>query len=57
MTAMSGVVQLAFMKSLAIWDDIEIYTDTVGLVGTLQLAQIRVEDLQLYFSSNVCCQT
>ena len=49
MTSMSGVVQLAFMKSLAIWDDIEIYTDTVGLVVTLQLAQIRVED---FYSCN-----
>ena len=42
MTSMGGVVQLAFMKSLAIWDDIEIYTDTIGLVVTLQLAQIEV---------------
>ena len=32
------------MKSLAAWDDIEIYTDTTGLVVTLQLAQIEVED-------------
>ena len=44
MTSMSGVVKLAFMKSLAVWDDIEIYTDTIGLVVTLQLAQIEVED-------------
>ena len=49
MTSMSGVVQLAFMKSLAIWDDIEIYADTVGLVVTLQLAQIRVQD---FYSCN-----
>ena len=32
------------MKSLAVWDDIEIYTDTIGLVVTLQLAQIEVDD-------------
>ena len=44
MTSMSGVVQLAFMKSLAVWDDTEIYTDTIGLEVTLQLAQIDVED-------------
>ena len=44
MTSMSGIVQLAFMKSLAVWDGIEIYTDTIGLVVTLQLAQIEVDD-------------
>ena len=32
------------MKFLAVWDDIEIYTDTIGLLVTLQLAQIEVED-------------
>ena len=45
MTSMSGVVQLAFMKSLTDWDDIKIYTDTIGLVVTLQLAQIEVADV------------
>ena len=35
MTSMGGVVQLAFMKSLAVWDDIKIYTDTIGLAVTL----------------------
>ena len=44
MTSMSGVVQLAFMKSLAIWDDFEIYTDTVGFEVTLQLTQIEVDN-------------
>ena len=37
------------MKSHAVWDDIEIYTDTIGLVVTLQLAQIEVED---FYSCN-----
>ena len=32
------------MKSVAVWDDIEIYTDTIGLLVTLKLAQIEVED-------------
>ena len=45
MTSMSGVVQLAFMKSLAIWDDFEIYADTVGLEVTMQLAQIQIGDV------------
>ena len=49
MTSMSGVVQLAFMKSFAVWDDIEIYTDTIGLTVTLQLAQIEVDD---FYSCN-----
>ena len=44
MTSMSGIVQLAFMKFLAVWDDYEIYTDTIGLVVTLQLAEIEVRD-------------
>ena len=46
---MSGIVQFAFMKSLADWDDIEIYTDTIGLVVTLQLAEIKVRD---FYSCN-----
>ena len=41
---MSGIVQLAFIKSAAVWDDFEIYTDTIGLVVTLQLAQFEVAD-------------
>ena len=49
MTSMSGVVQLAFMKSLAVWDDIEIYTDTIGFEVTSQLAQIEVDD---FYSCN-----
>ena len=49
MTSMCGVVQLAFMKSLAVWDDIEIYTDAIGLLVTLHLAQIEVED---FYSCN-----
>ena len=44
-TSMSGVVQLAFVKSLAIWDDLEIYADTIGFVVTLQLAQIQTGDV------------
>ena len=44
MTSMSGIVQLAFMKSSAVLDDFEIYTDTIGLVVTLQLAKIEVRD-------------
>ena len=44
---MSDVVQLAFMKTAAVCDDIEIYADTIGLVITLQLAQIEFE----YFCS------
>ena len=48
MTSMSGVVQLAFMKTHAVWDDIEIYTDTIGLAVTLQLAQIEVDDFYSY---------
>ena len=42
MTLMSGVVQLAFMKSVVVWDDFEIYTDAIGFVVTLQLAQIQI---------------
>ena len=49
MTLMSGIVQFAFMKSLADWDDIEIYADTIGLVVTLQLAEIEVRD---FYSCN-----
>ena len=45
MTSMSGIVQLAFMKSLAVWDDFEIYTDTVKFVVTMQLAQIQIGDV------------
>ena len=37
------------MNSLAVWDDIEIYTDTIGLVVILQLAQIEVYD---FYSCN-----
>ena len=44
MTSMSGIVQLALMTSLAVWGNIEIYTDTVGLEVTLQLTQIDVDD-------------
>ena len=43
-TSMSGIVQLAFMKSLAAKDNFEIYADTVGLVVALQLAQIQVDN-------------
>ena len=49
MTSMSGVVQLAFMKSLAIRNGFEIYTDTIGFEVTLQLAQIEVDD---FYSCN-----
>ena len=42
---MSGVVQLAFMKSFVVWDDIEIYTDTIGFVVTLKLAQIQIGNI------------
>ena len=45
MTSMSGIVDLAFMTSPAVWDDFEIYTDAIGLVVTLQLADIEVRDL------------
>ena len=44
-TLMSGVVQLAFVKSLVVWEDFEIYTDTIGFVVTLQLTQIEVDDI------------
>ena len=44
MTSMSGIAQLALMTSLAVWGNIEIYTDTVGLEVTLQLTQIEVND-------------
>ena len=37
------------MKSHAVWDDIEIYADTIGLVVTLQLAQIKIDD---FYSCN-----
>ena len=49
MTSMSGTLQLAFMKSLAVWVDFEIHTDTIGLVVTLQLAEIEVRD---FYSCN-----
>ena len=49
MTSMSGVVQLAFMKTLAVWDDIQIYTDTIAFQVTSQLAQIEVDD---FYSCN-----
>ena len=45
MTSMSGVVQLAFVKSLAVWNDFEIDTDTIGFVVTLKLAQIQIGDV------------
>ena len=44
MTSMSGIVQLALMTSLAVWDNIKIYTNTVGFEVTLQLTQIEVDD-------------
>ena len=55
MTSMSGVVQLAFMKTAVVCDDIEIYTDTIGLVITLQLAQIEFE--YFYSCSNMFHET
>ena len=50
MTSMSGVVQLAFMKSPAVSDDIKIYTDTIGLVVTTltQFAIIKVADINRF---------
>ena len=36
------------MKSFAVWDSIEIYTDTIRFVVTSQLAQIEVEDFDSY---------
>ena len=33
------------MKSLAVWDDFQIYTDTIGFEVTLQLAQIQIGDV------------
>ena len=44
MSSMSGIVQLALMTSLAVWGNIEIYTDTVGFEVTLELTQIEVDD-------------
>ena len=44
MTSMSGIVQFALMTSLAVWGNIEIYTDTVVLEVTLQLTQINIDD-------------
>ena len=41
MTSMSGVVQFALVKSFAVWDDIEIYADTIGFVVTFYLAGIQ----------------
>ena len=41
---MRGVVQLAFMKSIPVWED-KIYTYTIGLVVAMQLAQIKVGDV------------
>ena len=52
---MSGIVQLAFMKSLAVWDNFEIYADTVGLVVALQLAQIQVDNFDSF--NNMLHQT
>ena len=43
------------MKSLALWEDFEIYTDTIGLVVTLHLAQIEVDDF--YGCNCMFCQT
>ena len=37
--------QLAFMKSFAVRDDIENYTDTIRLVVTSQLEQIEIENV------------
>ena len=48
MTSMSGIVQLAFMKSPAVSDDIKIYTDTIRLVVTTQLAIIKVADINKF---------
>ena len=48
MTLMSGVVELAFMKSPAVSGDIKIYTDTIGLVVTTQLANIKVGDINRF---------
>lgn len=41
MTSMSGVVQFALVKPLAVWGDIEIYADTIGFVVTFYLAWIQ----------------
>ena len=38
MTSISGVVQFALVKSLAVWGDIEIYADSIGIVVTFYLA-------------------
>ena len=54
MTSVSGVVQLAFMKSIPVWDD-KIYTYTIGLVVTVQFAQIKVADV--YRFDDMFCQT
>ena len=40
MTAMSGVVQFALVKSLAIWGDIKIYAGTIGFVVTFFVAML-----------------
>ena len=53
-TSMSGIVQLAFMKSLAVWDDFEIYADTVWLVVALQLAQIQVDNFYSFNDNQTC---
>ena len=50
MTSMSGVVQFALVKSLAVWSDIEIYADTIGFVVTFYLAGIQSEN---FFCRNV----
>ena len=48
MTSVSGIVQLAFMRSIAMWDDIKIYTYTIGLLVTTQLTQIKVADVNRF---------
>ena len=41
MTSMSGVVQFALVKPVAVCGDIEIYADTIGFVVTFYRAGIQ----------------
>ena len=63
MTSMSGVVYLAFMNSLALWDDIEIYTDIFHNGGQIKYSFVLMLisptslDTKSKFQKNICFKT
>ena len=43
MTSISGIVQFVLEKSLAVWGDIEIYADSIGIVETFIWHEYKAE--------------